>query len=266
MPRRARELSDIGIYHVTFRGIGGMDIFADNQDRHKMLDRMEMAMEEDEYVLYSYCLMSNHVHLLIKANDQLSRIVKRICGPYAQFFNWKYGRTGHLFQDRFHSQIVDNETYFKVCARYIHLNPVTAGLVTSPQGYPWSSYRDYLRPGKASNLVQRDYLYSLFMPDRHEAAMALATFTNSDDSNNDFKFLEPGEAREMQVKRIEEILSAHGLSILTFSRAPQETKRQVLGEIVQAVDISGRELEKLLGIARQVVYAVRRKLTTGNRP
>lgn len=96
--------------------------------------------------------------------------------------------------------------------------------------------------------------------------MALATFTNSDDSNNDFKFLEPGEAREMQVKRIEEILSAHGLSILTFSRAPQETKRQVLGEIVQAVDISGRELEKLLGIARQVVYAVRRKLTTGNRP
>ena len=237
-----------------------MDIFADNQDRHKMLDRMEMAMEENEYVLYSYCLMSNHVHLLIKANDQLSRIVKRICGPYAQFFNWKYGRTGHLFQDRFHSQIVDNETYFKVCARYIHLNPVTAGLVTSPQGYPWSSYRDYLRPGKASNLVQRDYLYSLFMPDRHEAAMALATFTNSDDSNNDFKFLEPGEAREMQVKRIEEI-SAYGLSILTF--ASPETN--VALENSPSGDISGRELV-LLSIARQVVYAVRRKLTTGNRP
>ena len=93
-------------------------------------------------LLYNYCLMDNHVHLLIKTGSEpLSHLMKRICVRYAAFFKWKYHRTGHLFQDRFRSEPVEDKAYLLAVYRYITLNPVTAGLCEKPGTYPWCGVR-----------------------------------------------------------------------------------------------------------------------------
>lgn len=145
------------------------------------------------------------------------------------------------------------------CARYIHLNPVKAGIVAFPEEFLWSSFRDYAVPARNNNLVDKNYLYGLFAEDKIQAAKALIQFTYSNEGTDDYNFLEPGETKDLQVERIEDILAAQGLSIQSFATASWKEKRQLLSVIVQETDMSGRELAKLLGIAREVVYDVKRK-------
>ncbi len=154
MPRSARMKSKTGIYHVMLRGINRQDIFEDEEDYMKMLSCLEGLVERrDEKgqlqpplcTIYAYCLMSNHIHLLVRERDNnLSEIVKRIGVVYAYYFNKKYGRYGHLFQDRFKSESVETSAYFLTLLRYIHQNPLKAGISNSVEDYPWSSWREYL--------------------------------------------------------------------------------------------------------------------------
>lgn len=145
------------------------------------------------------------------------------------------------------------------CARYIHLNPVKAGIVAVPEEFLWSSFKDYAVAARNNNFVDKNYLYGLFAEDKMEAAKALIRFTYSNEGTDDYNLLEPGETKELQVERIEAILAAQGLSIQSFATASWKEKRQLLSVIVQETDMSGRELAKLLGIAREVVYDVKRK-------
>ena len=139
MPRQSREKSDTGIYHVMLRGINRQDIFEDEEDYRKMILFLRGLVERTDdnglriqpsCLIYSYCLMSNHLHLLVKEKDEgVSEAVKRIGILYAQYFNRKYERNGHLFQDRFRSEPVNSMEYFVTLIRYIHQNPVKAGPV-----------------------------------------------------------------------------------------------------------------------------------------
>ena len=154
MPRQSREKSDTGIYHVMLRGINRQDIFEDEEDYRKMILFLRGLVERTDdnglriqpsCLIYSYCLMSNHLHLLVKEKDEgVSEAVKRIGILYAQYFNRKYERNGHLFQDRFRSEPVNSMEYFVTLIRYIHQNPVKAGLVDHVSEYPWSSWSEYV--------------------------------------------------------------------------------------------------------------------------
>ena len=138
MPRQARKTSGTGIYHVMLRGINRQDIFEDDEDYMKFLQSLHQLVEcydERGYRVpslchfYAYCLMPNHVHLLIQEKTvAIGEIVKRITISYAYHFNKKYQRNGHLFQERFRSEPVDDIGYFKTLLCYIHQNPVHAGL------------------------------------------------------------------------------------------------------------------------------------------
>ena len=145
MPRTARKRSEAGIYHVMLRGINRQQIFINDEDAGYFLALLKEYQSAGCFVLYAYCLMGNHVHILLKAeNDPLSVIMKRIGVRYVMHFNAKYDRIGHLFQDRYKSEPVDSDSYFLTVLRYIHNNPVKAGLCEKPEDYPLSSARGYL--------------------------------------------------------------------------------------------------------------------------
>ena len=131
-------------YHVTSRGNERKDIFKSNTDREMFLSYLASAQEKYEAVVHAYCLMSNHYHLMIETPlGNLSLIMKYINSAYTNFFNIKRKRTGHLLQGRYKAILVEADAYAAELSRYIHLNPIRAGMVRSPEEYRWSSYSYY---------------------------------------------------------------------------------------------------------------------------
>lgn len=146
MPRRRRERSESGIYHVMFRGINQQIIFNDDEDYQKFLDILRECKTISECKIFAYCLMRNHVHLLLKVEkEELPQIMKRIGVRYVYWYNWKYSRRGHLFQDRYKSEVVEDDKYLLTLIRYIHQNPIKAGIAEKIKNYQYSSYIEYLR-------------------------------------------------------------------------------------------------------------------------
>lgn len=158
MSRKARLASETCIYHVMLRGINKQVIFESDNDFWKfirLLDRLchpcdnDGNPEQTHCLLFAYCLMPNHVHLLIKDLDgSLSSSIKSLTISCAQHYNKKYNRVGHLFQDRFRSEPVNDWDYFVTLLRYIHQNPVAAGMVSAVKEYTWSSWREYISSDK----------------------------------------------------------------------------------------------------------------------
>ena len=166
-----RKLSESKTYHVMVRGNERRDIFLDDEDRSRFIDTLYEKSKNNRYAVYAYCLMDNHVHLLImEGNEEISLIMKRINVSYAYYFNKKYGRIGHLFQDRFKSEVIEDESYLLAVVRYIHNNPVMAGMVRYARDYKWSSFSLYLN--KISNtisVVDTSVILELFSHDRKRA-------------------------------------------------------------------------------------------------
>jgi putative transposase len=137
LPRSALPTS--GIYHVTARGVARCAIFHDDSDRRRFVVRLRLIAGELRWTCFSYCLMTTHYHLLVGSNlDQLSKGMQRLQAPYAQQFNARYGRVGHLFQERFHAQVIRNELHFARAYEYIQNNPVAAGMCATAGDWPWS--------------------------------------------------------------------------------------------------------------------------------
>ena len=146
MPRQARKKSNSGIYHIILRGINRQQIFEDVEDYNKFLRILEECKAISEFEIFAYCLMSNHIHLLLKeVKEPIDQIMKRIATRFVYWYNIKYQRVGHLFQDRFKSEPVENDEYFLTVIRYIHQNPVKAGICKKPQDYTFSSYNEFFK-------------------------------------------------------------------------------------------------------------------------
>jgi putative transposase len=132
-------------YHVTSRGNEKKDIFRSRTDRERFLSYLESAADRYGAIIHTYCLMSNHYHLLMETpRGNLSEIMRYVNGAYTTYFNIKRKRWGHLFQGRFKSILVDADDYAVELSRYIHLNPIRAGMVARPEDHEWSSYRAYV--------------------------------------------------------------------------------------------------------------------------
>ena len=158
MPRKPRVKSESGFYHIIIRGINKQTIFADDQDRNVFLNIVGRYREQHGFTLAAYCLMTNHVHMLLgDQNDELAVIMKKIAVSYVQYFNRKYDRTGPLFQDRYRSEPINDEKYFLAVFRYIHQNPASAGIASASQ-YRWSSYGSYL---SGTGMVDSEAVYDL---------------------------------------------------------------------------------------------------------
>jgi putative transposase len=124
MSRNQRRLSKTGIYHVMLRGNEKKNVFIDDEDKIKIIEVIENKKREKNFYLYAYCVMDNHIHLVIKEGaESISGIIKRIFVSYAMYFNKKYKRVGHVFQDRFKSEVVESDSYLLGLIKYVHKNP-----------------------------------------------------------------------------------------------------------------------------------------------
>ena len=160
MPRRARKKSESGIYHVVIRGTNRTSVFVDDEDIEKMKEILKACIEKSGCRVLAYCLMSNHFHLLIKVeNEELGSTIKRIACSYVYWFNVKYSRSGHLFEDRYKSEAVETDEMLKAVLRYIHHYPVSVGVCQTMESYEHSSYGDY-KQGK-SQISDIDYVFSV---------------------------------------------------------------------------------------------------------
>lgn len=145
MARKTRLHVPGGVYHVTLRGNGGQDIFFEPSDRRFFYGLLDEGTGRFGYRVHGFCLMTNHLHLVLQAGEApLALPMQSLASRYARRINRRRHRAGHLFQGRYRALLVDADAYLLALVRYVHLNPVRAGLAASADDYPWSGHRAYL--------------------------------------------------------------------------------------------------------------------------
>lgn len=171
MPRQPRIKAESCIYHVILRGNERKRIFEHDGDKRVFLSILIKAKDKYNFLIHGYCIMDNHVHLIINSNgSDVSQVMKSINISYAIYYNNKYKRCGHLFQDRFKSERIESDTYFLQLSKYIHRNPVKAGMVKKAEDYYWSSLRAYIKQSwDNEGLVETEKLLSQIANERLKA-------------------------------------------------------------------------------------------------
>ena len=163
MARPLRITYPGAFYHVTSRGNERKNVFKSKRDREKFFEYLDSATQRYDAVIHVFCLMDNHYHLLLETpSGNLPQIMRHINGAYTTYFNVKRARSGHLFQGRYKAILVEIDEYAKELSRYIHLNPVRAKMVKTPEEYEWSSYQFYIGVQKPPEWLHRDFILGYF--------------------------------------------------------------------------------------------------------
>ena len=252
MPRGTRKKSTTGIYHVVLRGINKQRIFEDTQDYRKFLETIKTNKDKSGYTLFAYCLMSNHIHLLIKeGNESLGNTFRRIGASFVYWYNWKYSRCGHLFQDRYKSEPVETDSYFLTVLRYIHQNPIKAGIVKEIEQYPWSSYQEYITKPEICDTA---FALKLFSEDYQEAFALWQEFNQVE--NND-RCLEYDDGTKLNDKEAKElILNIVDVKIPTEIQRYEKQKRNLIIKTLKNQGLPVRQIARLTGISYGIIRGV----------
>lgn len=188
------------MYHVTLRGNHQQDIFFTITDRLRMNDLIAEVLQKFDARLHAYCYMTNHLHALLQVGDEpLGRLMLRIAGQYARATQARMQTTGHLFEKRYHPTLVDTEAYLLEVVRYIHLNPVQAGMARRPDDYPWTSHHAYLGT-RPEPWVTTDITLRRFAATRYRAIAAYEDFVRR--AVGDASAWSPADARNPNDPRI----------------------------------------------------------------
>lgn len=182
MPRKPRELENSGIYHVYARGNNRQKIFRDEKDFETYQDIVLKVKERYTFEIYHYCLMTNHYHFLIRVHlgKDLPRIMHLVQLKYTKYYKKRYGYYGHLFQGRFRSPRIEEESYYLQCGRYIERNPLKAKLVREAWGYEYSSAAYYVL-GRTNRLITENIYYEGMGKTGEERQVAYQKFVSLDD-------------------------------------------------------------------------------------
>ncbi len=218
MARQQKEHIFGAVYHITARGNNKQNIFIKTSDRIKYLSLLQKYKQRFFFKIYAYALMGNHLHLLLEVgHDPLPQIMQCIQRSYALYFNKEYKRVGHVFQQRYRSKICVKDVYLLTLLRYIHQNPVRAGIAKTPD-YRWSSHGNYLKG--YSDLVDIDYLLGFFAEDKKQAVKTYADFMQVDAYQAD---VESGYVKQYKDEEMQnpepEFVQIPGLSMGTLIEA-----------------------------------------------
>lgn len=160
MPRKARIISSTGIYHIILRSINQHIIFEEDADYQKFLFILSECKSKHDIDILAYCLMDNHIHLLLQsAPENLASFFQSIGSRFVRWYNNKYLRSGHMFQDRYHSVAIESEESYLSVLKYIHNNPVKAHMCRYPSEYRWSSYNAFY--GQNNSCVNTSFSYAI---------------------------------------------------------------------------------------------------------
>lgn len=165
------------LYHVTSRGNRRSLIYRDDADRTAWLEVLAVVCDRHHCIVHSFCMMSNHFHLMIETVEpNLSQAMRQLNGVYSQHFNQRHHTVGHLFQGRYKAILVQKESYLLELSRYIVLNPLRAGMVESIHAWPWSSYQYFVSDRLPPSWLERDWILSQFGNSRTQAIEAYNDF------------------------------------------------------------------------------------------
>ena len=251
MPRIARIKSSTGIYHCILRGVAKRDIFLDDQDRYKFIKMIKETKEKYNYGLYAYCLMDNHVHMLIKENkDQLSQIMHDLTLKYSMYFNIKYERVGHLFQNRYISKPVDNERYLLTVQKYIHQNPPYM------ETYKWSSYKAYIED--KHDFIDTNEILELFGRDINDFKRFTCK-TETKMTVNEYKDCEQirNVPDEKVIGIISQILQID--NILTIKKYNTKIRNKYLKRILEIDGVTAGQLSRIMEIDKKTLLMIKRE-------
>ncbi len=252
MPRVARLKSSTSVYHIIIRGINRQNIFQDNEDMLEYLKVLKKYKGVSGFEIYAYCLMNNHIHLLIKVIiEDVSIIMKRIGSKYVYWFNKKYERTGHLFQDRFRSEPVEDDAYLLTVLRYIHQNPLKAGIVDTLDEYRWSSYCDYIR--QDNSLTDTAFILNIFS---HDTDRSLPIFKDIMNQLNDDKCLDDDMGRKQKITDEEVKAIFKQLTNFDDPQKLQFSEKKYRNEIIRKLKKTGasiRQLERITGVGKKII-------------
>ncbi len=241
------------MYHIMMRGINRQSIFEDNEDKERFLDTLMKYIQQCNFQLYAYCLMDNHIHLLLKETDEpLSSFIKKISSSYVHWYNRKYKRCGHLFQDRFKSENVESITYFRTVLRYIHQNPLKAGLATEVFQCKWTSIHEYSKPNSILNIKSS---LEIFSKDHTQALILFKDYMNQPSED---QCMEDGPKMNKTDDEVKVYLKGIGISnISILQQMDKEKRNSLLGELKSLKGISERQLSRITGISRSIIRQVK---------
>lgn len=248
MSRSPRIKEAYTTYHIILRGNERKNIFISDDDRNRFIETLYRMKEKYNFELEAYCLMNNHVHLILDDNgNDISQIMRSINTSYAVYFNKIYKRVGHLFQDRFKSEIVMDDRYLISLSAYIHNNPVRAGVVKQPEEYTWSSMNEYI--GKRKNQIVRiNRILSLFSPSRVKA------------ENRYYEFVRKFEPRGEMIMDIEEDVIIEKRKSGSYLETMDEARQRLDKELgTRGVEKAGMKNDKVL--RKEIMEMLRRNST-----
>jgi putative transposase len=238
------------------RGANRQEIFHDDGDCLKFLDLLHIYKLKTEVGIYSWCLMSNHVHLLLKeGNEDISATMKRIGVSYVSYYNWKYRTSGHLFQDRFKSENVENVQYLITVVRYLHQNPLKAGIVKRVDEWRWSSCRNYYGTyDDGRKLLDSDFIFGMFSGDNILGRERFKEFNEkvNQDQCLDFHInerLTDEEAREV----IKKLLNEYEVEIAQVKSLPRLQRNEILKKTKGIKGLSQRQTARILGVSKTLI-------------
>lgn len=249
MPRQPRAISESGFYHVVLKGDGGQVIFWDDSDRRLFLGLLKERVVDQGIIVLAWCLMSNHVHLLIETTDvAYGKTLGIFMSIYAQVINRRANSCGHLFQGRFYSSQVEDDAHLLDAVRYIHDNPQNAGMCRT-ENYHWSSYHEYLgRPHLASTGLVLDMLGGL------EGFLAFS----KGEANPVYWF--EGSSRvtdEEALPLAGRIASAHGTTVASVRYESRGVIEATVYDLLRA-GLPVSQISRLTGIGRGRISSMRK--------
>jgi REP element-mobilizing transposase RayT len=246
MARQPRLHIPQGLYHVIARGNDRQVLFRDEADYREYFTRLRAGLHRHGIRCYAYCLMPNHLHLLLEPGAiPMSRLMQGVQGAFAQYLNRRYRRVGHRFQGRFRAILCEKDSYLLELARYLHLNPVRAGLTRAPEDWPWSSHCAYMERSAEDLPLERNAILGQFHPDPGKARKAFARFVRDG--------LAMGHRREFY-----ELWEQRVLGDQSFAEKALAPRRPALR---LAVKVSVQEI--LAAVARELGIPVGRILSVG---
>ena len=243
------------------RGNERKDIFIDEEDKEKFIKIVFKKKANEAFKLYAYCMMDNHLHLVIKEQKEtISQIIKKIATSYAYYFNNKYKRVGHLFQDRYKSETIEDEAYLFSAIRYVHNNPEKAE-ITKKEKYKWSSYPNYIdRSNHYGEIPEIKEILEMFSSDIERALKEFIHYSNKYEEKN---FLEMEETIKSEIDEenvneyINGYLKSRNLKKEDLKRREHaKQKEELIQQLTKRSNLSKRKIAILIGVNRETVRKV----------
>lgn len=254
MPRRSREISSTKVYHTILRGNDKQDIFYDEQDYLKFIKEIVKAKDKYQCELYAYCLMSNHVHMVVyDEENEISKIMQSIAISYSSYFSKKYEKVGHLFQNRFLSKSIETSENLLEVVRYIHQNPLKAR-IGEVDKYKWSSYKEYVCK---ENITSVEKVLSLFGNTKQDAIKNFIYFHNNkkEGVNDDFEYELIRKLTDEELKeKVEKLLQID--NVLKIQKYNIKMRNEKLKQLKEIKGTTKAQLSRVLGINRKMLERI----------